>query len=185
MATAAPPAEHERERAPRRRGRGSRRVAVGAALLALAFLLALRQLGLLFPDHIVWPVMLAAAGVALIWRQWGGRGRPAPPPTTARSAATQAAPEPAVSDERAALRTLYRGGFGVALIVGAGLLFLYANGALKIARLLHGSLDHALIAPSAGITPQVRRVSAGSLSSRGALSQPAFPPAPLGFRIPP
>ena len=80
MATAAPPAEHERERVPRRRGRGSRRVAVGAALLALAFLLALRQLGLLFPDHIVWPVMLAAAGVALIWRQWGGRGRPAPPP---------------------------------------------------------------------------------------------------------
>jgi len=131
MATAAPPAEHERERAARRRGRGSRRVAVGAALLALAFLLALRQLGLLFPDHIVWPVMLAAAGVALIWRQWGGRGRPAPPPTTARSAATQAAPEPAVSDERAALRTLYRGGFGVALIVGAGLLFLYANGALS------------------------------------------------------
>ena len=131
MATAAPPAEHERERVPRRRRRGSRRVAVGAALLALAFLLALRQLGLLFPDHIVWPVMLAAAGVALIWRQWGGRGRPAPPPTTARPAATQAAPEPAVSDERAALRTLYRGGFGVALIVGAGLLFLYANGALS------------------------------------------------------
>ena len=131
MATAAPPAEHERDRVPRRRGRGSRRVAVGAALLALAFLLALRQLGLLFPDHIVWPVMLAAAGVALIWRQWGGRGRPAPPPTTARPAAAQAAPEPAVSDERAALRTLYRGGFGVALIVGAGLLFLYANGALS------------------------------------------------------
>ena len=131
MATAAPPAEHERDRVPRRRGRGSRRVAVGAALLALAFLLALRQLGLLFPDHIVWPVMLAAAGVALIWRQWGGRGRPAPPPTIARPAAAEAAPEPAVTDERAALRTLYRGGFGVALIVGAGLLFLYANGALS------------------------------------------------------
>ena len=129
MATATPSAKPSR--APRRHGRGSRRVAVGAALLALAFLLALRQLGLLFPDHIVWPVMLAAAGVALIWRQWGGRGRPAPPPTTARPAAAQAAPEPAVSDERAALRTLYRGGFGVALIVGAGLLFLYANGALS------------------------------------------------------
>ena len=77
--------------------------------------------------------MLAAAGVALIWRQSGGRGRPAPPPATARPAAAEAAAEPAVSDERAALRTLYRGGFGVALIVGAGLLFLYANGALRAA----------------------------------------------------
>jgi signal transduction histidine kinase len=95
------------------------------ALLVLALLLALRQLGLLFSDAIVWPTMLAAAGVALVWRQWGGRGRPAPPPATAPAA------EVAGQEERAALRTLYRGGFGVALIVGAGLLFLYANGALS------------------------------------------------------
>jgi len=123
MATVAPPAE--RTRPQRRRGRGSRRIAVGVALLVLAFLLALRQLGLLFPDAIVWPTMLAAAGVALIWRQWGGRGRPAPPRTTVPPA------DVAGQEQRAAVRNLYRGGFGVALIVGAGLLFLYANGALS------------------------------------------------------
>jgi signal transduction histidine kinase len=99
---------------------------VGAALLVLALLLALRQLGLLFPDQIVWPTVLAVAGVALIWRTWGGRGRPAGEPV--------AVPRPEEvpgQPERAALRTLYRGGFGIALIVGAGLLFLYANGALS------------------------------------------------------
>ena len=123
MATAAPPAEPTRPQ--RRNTRGSRRIAVGVALLVLAFLLALRQLGLLFPDAIVWPTMLAAAGVALIWRQWGGRRRPAPPPTTVAPA------DVAGQEQRAAVRNLYRGGFGVALIVGAGLLFLYANGALS------------------------------------------------------
>jgi signal transduction histidine kinase len=128
MATAAPSAE--RTPPKRRRWRGSRRIAVGVALLVLASLLALRQLGLLFPDAIVWPTMLAAAGVALIWRQWGGRGRPAPPPTTVPPTTVPPA-DVAGQEQRAAVRNLYRGGFGVALIVGAGLLFLYANGALS------------------------------------------------------
>jgi signal transduction histidine kinase len=75
----------------------------------------------------VWPVVLAAAGVALVWRQWGRRDRP----VAASVAAPDAAAAAAVQPERSALRTLYRGGFGVALIVGAGLLFLYANGALS------------------------------------------------------
>ena len=123
MATAAPSTEPTRRPVARRPG--GRRTAVGGALLVLALLLALRQLGLLFPDAVVWPTMLAAAGVALIWRQWGGRGRPAPAPTPAPTADVTG------QEERAALRTVYRGGFGVALIVGAGLLFLYANGALS------------------------------------------------------
>ena len=123
MATAAPSTEPTRRPVARRPG--GRRTAVGVALLVLALLLALRQLGLLFPDAVVWPTMLAAAGVALIWRQWGGRGRPAPAPTPASTADVTG------QEERAALRTVYRGGFGVALIVGAGLLFLYANGALS------------------------------------------------------
>ncbi|HEX3317161.1 MAG TPA: ATP-binding protein [Solirubrobacteraceae bacterium] len=123
MATASPsaPPAAAPSQAPRRRV--GRRTAIGVALLVLALLLALRQLGLLFPDAVVWPVVLAAAGAALVWRQWGARDRTAAaaPPADATAAA-----EP----ERAAVRTLYRGGFGVALIVGAGLLFLYANGAL-------------------------------------------------------
>ena len=58
----------------------------------------------------------------------------------------------------------------------------HAAGSVKIARLLDGSLDHRRLAPSAGITPQVRRVSAGSRRA-WALSQPAFPPAPLGCQM--
>jgi signal transduction histidine kinase len=128
MATAAPPTAQRRRRTGHPRRTGSRRLAVGVALLVLAALLAARQLGLLFSDAIVWPVVLAASGLVLIWRQWGGRGVPASPPANLRTA-PQA--EAARQEERAALRTLYRGGFGVALIVGAGLLFLYANGALS------------------------------------------------------
>jgi signal transduction histidine kinase len=114
------------ESVARARRRGGRRIAVGAALLVLALLLALRQLGLLFPDAIVWPTVLAVAGVALIWRTWGGRGRAAGAPVSVPRAGDLTG-----QPERAALRTLYRGGFGIALIVGAGLLFLYANGALS------------------------------------------------------
>jgi hypothetical protein len=129
MATAAPPTTERRRRTARPRRAGSRRLAVGVALLVLAGLLAARQLGLLFSDAIVWPVVLAASGAALIWRQWGGRSVQTPPPTSPHRVEPQA--EAARQEERAALRTLYRGGFGVALIVGAGLLFLYANGALS------------------------------------------------------
>ncbi len=129
MATAAPPTTERRRRTARRRRAGGRRVAVGVALLVLAALLVARQLGLLFSDAIVWPVVLAASGLALIWRQWGGRGAPAAPPASPLRGEPPA--EAARQEERAALRTLYRGGFGVALIVGAGLLFLYANGALS------------------------------------------------------
>ena len=67
--------------------------------------------------------------MALIWRQCGGRvaraRRPADrrPPRRRRARGRR-------TDPRAGARRLYRGGFGVALIVGAALLFLYANGAL-------------------------------------------------------
>jgi signal transduction histidine kinase len=125
MATAAP---RSAARPRRTRRPGGRRTAAGVALLVLAALLAARELGLLLDDAIVWPAMLAAAGIALVWRQWGGRAEQAPPPATIP--ATPPA-EAARQEHRAALRTLYRGGFGVALIVGAGLLFLYANGALS------------------------------------------------------
>jgi len=109
----------------RRHAPGSWRTAAGVALLTLSGLLVLRQLGLWFSDAIVWPVVLAAAGVALAWRLAGPRtDEPAP-----ASEAADAGP-PAAIERRRALRGAYRGGFGVALIVGAALLFLYANGIL-------------------------------------------------------
>jgi signal transduction histidine kinase len=96
---------------------GSARTAAGVACLTLSALLVLRQLGVWFDDAIVWPVVLAAAGVALVWRL-----------------STPVMDEPAAAaapaESRTATTGLYRGGFGVALIVGAALLFLYANGLL-------------------------------------------------------
>jgi len=106
--------------------RGGWRVAAGAGFLTLSLLLVLRELGLWWSDAVVWPFMLAAAGAALLWRQSRLSARPvdepaeAPAPgrpTTARRARTP-------------LTDLYRGGFGVALVVGAALLFLSANDAL-------------------------------------------------------
>ena len=55
-------------------GRGETWLAVaGAVLLALAALLLLRKWGIWFSDAVVWPLILAAAGGALIWRQSTGR----------------------------------------------------------------------------------------------------------------
>jgi pimeloyl-ACP methyl ester carboxylesterase len=109
----------------RRHAPGSWRTAAGVALLTLSGLLVLRQLGLWFSDAIVWPVVLAAAGVALAWRLAGGRAD-----ESLESAEAAGAAEPAAAERRRALRGAYRGGFGVALIIGAALLFLYANGLL-------------------------------------------------------
>jgi signal transduction histidine kinase len=132
---------------------GSWRVGAGVALLALSALLFLREAGLLFAEEVVWPLVLAAGGVALVWRQTAARplgplvpprlsaGAPAPAPAAGPGAggdqAAGAAPVPeTVARERQAERLsgLYRGGFGVALIVGAGLLVLQTTGALSAAR---------------------------------------------------
>ena len=45
------------------------RVAAGAALLTLSALLAFRQLGIWWSDALVWPLVLAAGGAAVLWRQ--------------------------------------------------------------------------------------------------------------------
>ena len=71
------PASGEARRAPaerpRRRRRGSWRIATGAALLALSILLAFREAGIWWSDALVWPLTLACFGVALLW----GLSRPA------------------------------------------------------------------------------------------------------------
>ena len=61
-------------------------VAAGMACLTLAAVLLLRKWGLWFSDKITWPVVIAAAGGALIWRQ------------------SQAAPEAARAPRAAAAR---------------------------------------------------------------------------------
>lgn len=101
---------------------GSMRTAAGVGLLVLSVLLLFRAVGIWWSDALIWPLVLAASGAALIWRH-----------STTRAAAEAAdASEPAARPRR--LERGHRGGFGVALVIGAGLLFLYANGALDKAQ---------------------------------------------------
>lgn len=98
------------------------RLAVGVGLLALALLLSFRELGIWWSDEIAWPLVLASAGVALLWG--GGSSTAGRPGGGTGSVAT-------AREERSdSPLALYRGGFGVALVIGAGLLFLSAIDAL-------------------------------------------------------
>ncbi len=104
-----PPAQVEEMRPAKRRD--SWAVGVGAGLVALGLLFILREAGVWWSDALVWPLVIAAAGAALLWRQFTGSWKPG---RTGRR-------NPAA----------YRIGFGVALVLGAALLFLYINGALN------------------------------------------------------
>src|SRR3954447_20002794 len=123
-----------------RTGRGTVEIALGVALLALSVLLTARALGLLFSDVIVWPLTLVAAGAALLWRQTFASSpsdAPAPRPAAPAEAAHPLSPQPTTAAprtpaDRAALMS--RTGLGVALVIGAGLAFLSATGALSAAR---------------------------------------------------
>src|SRR5215203_4377973 len=102
--------------------RDSWSVASGIGLLMLAILMLFREWGLWIGDGLVWPVVLGAGGAALIWRQSARAADPAPAPTDRA--------EPGRSGGSA----LGRAALGVALVVGAALLFLYFNDALAPAR---------------------------------------------------
>jgi signal transduction histidine kinase len=125
-------ARRESPALPRLR-RGGWRVGAGAGLLTLSALLVFRELGLWWSDALVWPLVLAISGAALLWRQSRAMA-PGPPATEAAEAAR--APELARSEQRrrAGPADLYRGGFGIALVVGAALLFLSTNDALGTTR---------------------------------------------------
>jgi len=108
-----------------RTGRGAVEVGVGVGLLVLAALLAVRQLGLPFPDVVVWPVSLIAAGAALLWR-----GSPA-------TEAPDAQPEPPVQPpaRRSPLgASVPRNLIGAGLVVLAAIAFLHSTGALSAVR---------------------------------------------------
>jgi signal transduction histidine kinase len=135
-------------------GRGAVEVALGIGLLLLAALLTFRELGIWFSDAIVWPIVLIASGGALIWRQSVGgptealggdlrapgaawpsvaaTGAPAgeAPPPSARASRTDVA----VAEGRRAAAAISRTGLGIALVIAAGFVFLYAAGALDAAR---------------------------------------------------
>ncbi len=103
--------------------RGDWRIALGLGLLTLSALLAFRELGIWWSDAIAWPLALAAFGAALLWRR--SRADSAEPRTAKpRAAAAPVAGEAAPGDR---FGDLYRGVFGVLLVLGAALLFLSLN----------------------------------------------------------
>jgi signal transduction histidine kinase len=127
-----------------RTGRAAIEIAVGASFLLVAILLGVRETGLPFADAIVWPVVLVAAGGALLWRQSTGGGpagagelhAAAPPAPAVVAAAGAAAPETAglafgARESRPAV--ISRIGIGVALVIAAALVFLQYTGALAAA----------------------------------------------------
>ena len=114
-----------------RSGRASVEVALGTGLLLVAALLTVRALGIWFSDAVVWPLVLIAAGGALIWRQSMGEEaapevEPSPPPPP---------PQEVVAEEgRRAVIAVSRTGLGIVLVVAAGIVFLQTTGALGAAR---------------------------------------------------
>ena len=103
---------------PQLHGRGGIEVGLGVGLLLLSLLLTLRALGVWSADVITWPVVLIAAGGALLWHEAGARSR--------------VEQEPPAPEEQVAVAS--RTGLGVALVIGAGIAFLAAAGALSAAR---------------------------------------------------
>jgi signal transduction histidine kinase/phage shock protein PspC (stress-responsive transcriptional regulator) len=163
-----PSGEGGRSLGSRLRGRpGSWQTAAGVGCLTLAAMLTARKLGLWWSDAVIWPVVLAVSGAALVWRQ--STARPAAPvargprsPDTAPRSARRA--ELRTSAER--LRGHWHGWFGVALIVGAGLLFLQANGALNGARDIVLSLVVVVLGFALVLAPFWLRLARGLAEER-------------------
>ena len=89
------PAEAGEGRAPVRRltvGRRGWQVAIGIGLLVLSVMLLAREGGLWFSDALVWPVVLAAGGAALIWRQSQSNAASTKRPSTWQSGPRRAYP---------------------------------------------------------------------------------------------
>jgi signal transduction histidine kinase len=127
------PADEAREapaRRPPRDRRAAIQVALGVGLLTLSVLLTMRALGLWFSDAVVWPVVLLAAGGGMLWRQSLGRN-----PAEAVAPPAVGKPEPAPEERRRERNRVLSGtGVGAALVIAAGVFFLYATDSLSAAR---------------------------------------------------
>lgn len=134
--------------------RASWQVAAGVGLLVLALLLFLRELGVWFSDALVWPLVLAAMGTALIWHRSTRAGR-----RTTRLRGLPRPPEP-VTRGRVLL--------GAALVVGAALLFLLWNDALGAARDIVLVLLAILVALALILTPLWSRLARSLAEEREA-----------------
>jgi signal transduction histidine kinase len=157
-------------------GRAAVEVALGTGLLLLAALLTFRALGIWFSDAIVWPLVLIASGGALLWRQSLGGPEPAAEARPA-GAPAEAAPHAAVvgrasgarspadasraalaAESRRTAAAISRTGIGIALVIGAGFVFLQATGALGAARDVLLALIAAVVVLGVIFAPWVVRL---------------------------
>jgi len=129
--------------------RSSWQVASGIGLLALAALLLMREWGLWFSDAITWPVVLAAAGGALVWRQ-----------------SVAAAPPRSAGGLRIPADAAGRALLGTGLVVGAGLVFLWLNGALAAAKDVLLAVVVVLVAGGLVLAPWWLRLVRGLTAER-------------------
>ena len=97
--------------------------AMSVGLIVLGVLLGLRSAGLWFDDSVVWPMSLAAAGLAVIWRQAGDDDRAPFLRLTGRLPSGDSADS--LQRRRAGL---LRVGAGVALVAGGVGIFLASHG---------------------------------------------------------
>ncbi len=115
-----------RTSAPPRQFKGSWAVGAGAGFVTLGLLFIFRETGVWWSDALVWPLVIAAAGVALIWRQFSESAR-----DRAERVATAGDEATGKQARRRSLLGPFRGGVGIALLLGGAVLFLYINGALS------------------------------------------------------
>jgi phage shock protein PspC (stress-responsive transcriptional regulator)/signal transduction histidine kinase len=107
-------------------------VASGLVFLVLAVLLLFRAWGVWVGDAIVWPLILATGGGALIWRQSQGATVVEPAPRErARPGGGAGRPRRMLRLARPSLGIV---ALGAALILGGALVFLWLNGALELDR---------------------------------------------------
>jgi signal transduction histidine kinase len=162
-----------------RRG-GSRRIAIGAILLAGSGLLFVRAAGPWPGDAIVWPAFVAALGALLIWRAPGAQPRrrrgwaahrpsASPPPRELPSPPREPLSSPRGSP--APVRALghpevSRGGLGVALVLAAGFVFLWANDAIRPAGEVLLAAFAVLVAVALIFAPSWRRLARSLAAER-------------------
>ena len=142
-------------------------LSAGVGLLVLAALLIFRELGIWWSDAFVWPLALVGAGLALLWSQTRAAARP--PELAPSGARLETAARP--DEERApssSLAVLYRGGFGIALVVGAALLFLNSAGALGAARDAAFTATVSIVALALILAPFIWRLGRNLAAERSA-----------------
>lgn len=94
----------------------------GVGLVTLGLLFVFREVGIWWSDQLTWPLVLAAAGTALVWLQFST--------TRASRSKRNDAAGATVARRRSRIGRL-RGAFGIALLLGGAVLFLYINGVLS------------------------------------------------------